>query len=134
MSTSKPPIPRFSKDKSYEMYKKEVSYWCFTTEIDATKQAMTLVLNIPDDSPIKEQVMDNCSEEDLKKADGVKNCFLKFLETIYGKDDLCDTLQKYKDFRDFKRTDGMSMQEYISNFIIKHSTVPNKGLKFPNEI
>ena len=134
MSTTKSLIPCFSKDKSYEMYKKEVSYWTFTTELAPAKQAMTLVLAIPDDSPIKEQVMENCAEDDLKKATGVKDCFLKFLETVYGKDDLCDTLEKYKDFRDFKKTDGMSMQEYITSFIQKHSKVAKKGLKFPNEI
>ena len=62
-----------------------MSYWTFTTELAPAKQAMTLVLAIPDDSPIKEQVMENCAEDDLKKATGVKDCYLKFLGHVFEK-------------------------------------------------
>ena len=131
--TTKTPTPKFSKDKSYDLYKQEVSYWCFATETPKHKQAITLILNIPDDCPIKAQVMENCVQADLEKDEGVKT-YLSFLEKVYGKDDLCDTLDKYRDFRGFKKTDGMSMQEYITGFIQIHSKILKKGVKFPNEV
>ena len=131
--TTKVPPPKFSKEKSFEMYKQEVAMWQFVTETDPTKHALTLILNLPENDPIREQVLDNCTQVDLKKATGVET-YLAYLEKVFGKDDLCDTLDKYKEFRDFKKTDGISMQEYISSFIQKHSRIVKKGLKLPDEV
>ena len=41
---------------------------------------------------------------------------IKYIKNTYGKDELTDSRESYKDFRDYKRKTGQDIGEYISEF------------------
>ena len=52
--------------------------------------------------------------EDLKE-DGLDS-LIAFLDAHLKKDDLADGLEKYEEFEDFQRLNGMNVTEYIASF------------------
>lgn len=59
---------------------------------------------------------------------------IEFLDKHLAKDDLADSLEKFEDFEDFKRSDGQSVNEYISIFDAKYRKIEKKNMKLPPEI
>lgn len=86
-----------------------------------------------DESQIREKVFDQLNLEDLKKETGLKT-LIEFLDKHLAKDDLADSLEKFEDFEDFKRSDGQSVNEYISIFDAKYRKIKKKNMKLPPEI
>lgn len=86
-----------------------------------------------DESQIREKVFDQLNLEDLKKKTGLK-ILIEFLDKHLAKDDLADSLEKFEDFEDFKRSDGQSINEYISIFDAKYRKIEKKNMKLPPEI
>lgn len=86
-----------------------------------------------DESQIREKVFDQLNLEDLKKETGLKT-MIEYLDKRLAKDDLADSLEKFKDFEDFKRADGQSINEYISIFDAKYRKMEMKYMKLPPEI
>lgn len=71
--------------------------------------------------------------EDLKKETGLKT-LIEFLDKYSAKDDLADSLEKFEDFQDFERSDGQSINEYISICDAKYRKIEKKNMKLPPEI
>lgn len=135
MATAKISPPTFSKSKSYELYKQELSAWNEITEIDKKKRGIAIALTLPenDESQIREKVFDQLQLDDLKKDDGLET-LIKFLDKHLAKDDLADSLDKFEDFEDFSRSEGQSVIEYIAMFDNKYRKIEKKGMKLPSEI
>ena len=125
--------PKFSKGR-FAAYKNKVNFWKGVCGLPKKKQAGHLALALPNDleDPLQDQVMEQFTCEELEVDDGVK-ILLDFLEKKYGKDELLDCLDKYKDFRDFVRT-GESITEYISNFDIKYNRLHKLGVILPPSV
>lgn len=56
---------------------------------------------------------------------------ITFLDNHLAKDDLADSLEKSEDLEDFERSDGQSINEYISIFDAKYRKIKKKNIKLP---
>ena len=81
------------------------------------KQGVVIALSLQkgDKDQIREKVFDHISLDDLKMEDGL-DMLISFLDKHLKKDDLADSLDKFGEFEDFHRHDGMSMSENIASF------------------
>ena len=122
--------PIFDDTIKFEAYQREVEAWQEVTGIEKEKQALVLILALPD---LKGEIFENLAIADLKKADGVTT-YLNYLKGKYGKEEIIDSLEKYKSFRDYHRTEGMSMVDYCTGFDQRVNRIKQKGIAIPVEI
>ena len=128
--------PRFDKGKSYELYRKEVLAWGEVTDLPKTKQGIVIALSLPEDDDkrhIKESIFNQISIEILK-TDGGLTVLLNFLDSLLGKDDLMESLEKYDDFEKFERKGGQSIKDYISMLDYKYKKIEKKNMKLTSEV
>ena len=130
MASAKISTPRFDVSSRYEAYEAEVLAWQTVTSLTKEKQAIVLVLAMEE---MKEKVLEEITLADLKAETGVTK-LLKYLKDNFGKDDLIDCLDRYKNFRDYHRTAGQSIGEYCSGFEQRVVRIKGKGLTLPPEI
>ena len=123
--------PGFSS-KNYECYKLELRAWSEETEVSRTKQAIVIALSIPEDA-ISEKVFNQLSLDYLKQEDGL-DILIQFLDSLLGKDELTDSLEKFEDFENFQRADRQSISEFIASFDLKYKKLEKLKMKLPPEI
>ena len=72
-----------------------------------------VALNLPEDDQqkIKEKVFDEIGLDDLHSENGLSILF-ENLDKHLSKDELYDILDKFKDFENFVRKNGQSMNDY----------------------
>ena len=135
MATSKIPLPQFKREKSYSLYKKEVSAWQEVTDVKLEKQGIVLALSLPEteDLNLREKVFENLSLDKLRGDNGVQD-LIGFLDEQFGKDELEDSLQKFEDFEDYCRGSGEDIAQFITNFDLKYNRIKTDTLKLPSEI
>lgn len=124
-------IPVFDTDQCVEYYIEEVEAWTLVTNVKKKCQAIVLVLALKEN--LRRTIWNNVSKTDLNKEDGV-NTYLKFLKSTYGKDDLLDSLDKYRDFRDYKRQVGQTITDFITEFASKVTMIEKKGMHISEEV
>ena len=100
------PIPAFKKGSSVSSFEKEVEAWEIITNIAQAKRAIVLALNLEED--VKNRIFENVTMADLNKNTGVRDV-IKYIKNTYGKDELTDSRESYKDFRDYKRKTGQDI-------------------------
>ena len=81
--------PKFIPDSmQYSLWKKEVNMWSHVTNITKSKQGVMVALySLPPGSKIKDNVMEQLGEGELKNERGLEN-LMKFLDKIYQKNDI----------------------------------------------
>ena len=102
------------------------------TEISKSKQAIVVALSITDDD-IRENIFTQLSLDDLKQENGL-DCLIQFLDSFLGKDEITDTVEKYKDFENLQRADNQSITEFITCFDLKYMKLEKRKIKLPPEI
>ena len=125
--------PEFSKHKSYERYKQELTAWREITDLSKEKQGIAIALSLPENDNIREKVFDEIDLSDLKKNDGFES-LIEFLDKHLGKDDLADSLEKFEDFEDFRREKGQPISDFISLFDQKYHRIEKKDMVLPPAI
>ena len=78
-------------------------------------------------------MFDQISLDDLKREDGL-DILIAFLDKHLKKDDLADSLDKFGEFEDFHRHDGMSISEYIASFDTRYRKIEKLKMTLPSEI
>jgi len=126
--------PVFKSARNYERYKQELLAWREITDLSEYKQGIAIALSLPeDDSQIRDKVFDHIPIIDLKSFDGF-NVLIRFLDKHLAKDDLTDSLEKFEDFDDFRRSEGQSISEFIALFDTKYQKIVKKNMVLPPEI
>ena len=74
--------------------------------------------------------MEEMDKSDLAKEDGLE-ALLSFMELKLGKDDMQDCLDKYEDFKLFKRKEGQKIGDYIIEFEQKYNRILKKDIASP---
>ena len=120
----------YEESTRYVDYAKEIELWKVVTALEPEKQALVLVLALGD---LKKDVLENISLEDLNKETGV-DTYLAYLEGRFGQDELVDSLETYKNFRDYQRCYGQSIGEYCAAFELKLNRIKNNGIVIPPEV
>ena len=119
----------------YESYRQELLAWREVTDLRKEKQGVVIALSLPkgDKDQIREKVFDQISLDDLKKEDGL-DILITFLDKHLKKDELADSLDKFGEFEDFHRHDGMSISEYIASFDSRYRKIEKLKMTLPSEI
>ena len=125
------PTPSYGVDMSISSYEKEVVAWEMITKVARDKRGIMLALNL--EGELKNRVLENVSADSLHKETGVKD-LLQYIKDTFGKDELTDSNECYRDFRDYKRRPGQSINDYISEFSSRVNRLSNKGVNINNEI
>ena len=118
--------PKFSMDKNYEVYKKELDAWKAITSIDADKLGRVVALSLPenDASDIRNKVFNAVN---LDGNDGYTNV-VAFLDSEFKKDAVSDMCDKIRAFMKLHKNSSQTMQQYISEFDRAYTTAKNGGL------
>ena len=119
----------------YESYRQELLAWREVTDLRKEKQGVVIALSLPkgDKDQIREKVFDQISLDDLKREDGL-DILIAFLDKHLKKDDLADSLDKFGEFEDFHRHDGMSISEYIASFDTRYRKIEKPKMTLPSDI
>ena len=93
-SKSYEPPAFVSETKSYSEYKTDLYMWSRITPVPKKSQAEVVVYNYDGDkSRIKEKVVLNIGDKIKESEDGIEE-LIKFLDTIYKKDEMADAWSK----------------------------------------
>ena len=104
-----------SELKTYAAYKKDLELWSRITSLEKGKQAETVVYLLEGDpSRIKEKILTQIPDK-IKGDNGIAE-LIKFLDTIYLKDEMADTWDKYIEFSSLCRMLDQSMEDFISDW------------------
>ena len=124
-----------SNEKTYERWKTEIKAWELVTDVPQAKRGTVIALSLPDNdsSKIREQVFEELSIDDLGKETGLK-ILLDFMDLKLGKEDLEDSLEKYEEFKNYKRSKNQKITEFIIEFEQKYNRIAKKDIKLPGEI
>ena len=125
--------PQYNSLKSYELYKQELLAWKEITELAKEKRGVAIALTLPeeDESKIREKVFDQIKLDDLKKE---TETLIAFLDKHLAKDDLADSLTKFEEFEDYRRSETQSIVDYIGVFDANYRRIEKKGMNLPPEI
>ena len=117
--------PTFSKNKDYSRWKSQVSAWRdVVITNDFVKKAtvgQVLALSLPDSA--EENDIQGKLHDALGKKIGTEGGFdeiIKWLDEHLGRDEVSDTIDKIRDFMEYRRKDGQSVKEYLAGFDAKY--------------
>jgi transposase InsO family protein len=121
--------------KSYERWKQELLAWQEITSLDKKKQGIAVALSLPenDENRVRGKLFAELKLDKLKQDDGMKQ-LVDFLDKHLGKDDIVDSLEKFEEFEDCKRSTTQTISEFILDFDYKYNTIKNKNMTLPSEI
>ena len=125
-------IPEF-KSTNYELWKKEIEAWTVVTDLNKEKQAVAVVLNLPDDKVIKEKVFEELTLEKLNSKNGLSILF-EFLDKHLFHDDVKNCLNKFEEFENFERGPKENIRDYVSQYDLIFSKLEKVNIKLPPEL
>ena len=80
------------------------------------KQGLAIALSLPEEGgDIRDKVFIELDVLALGRDDGV-DILIKFLDKIYKKDESSAAYETWTDFDRYKRTENVSMEEYVTEF------------------
>ena len=103
--------PVLDKIDEIEDWLREIEIWQCVTDIEEKKQGPVVYLSLPD----KIRKSCNISVSDLNKDNGLNTLITK-IKTLYAKDINALAYMAYDQFENFKRTDEMTIVDYINEF------------------
>ena len=114
-SNIKPPS-FVSATKSYAEYKEDLKRWARLTTLEKKYQADMVVYYLDGHpSGVKEKIVTQISDKSIDKEDGVDE-LIKFFDEIYGKDEMADAWDRFKDFTSCVRKEDQSIADFIAEW------------------
>ena len=83
------------------------------TDLNKEKQAVAVVLNLPDDNIIKEKVFEELTLENLNSENGLSILF-EFLDKHLLHDGVKNCLNRFEEFENFERGPRENIRDYVS--------------------
>lgn len=127
---------------SYLMFKKEVRLWAATTNIEAKRQAGTIIFTLPDRA--KEQAIEITLQhlQNGKKVtvDGVEkdltgiDCLLEVLDGVYLEDVSKEKFKCYDKFRTLRREENQDVRDFILEFDKSLKQLREHGIDLPEPV
>ena len=116
MTTNIKPPSFVSSTKTYAEYKEDLKRWSRLTSLDKKHQADMVVYHLDGHpSGVKEKIVTQISEKIAEKEDGIEQ-LIKFLDEIYGKDDMADAWDRFKEFSSCVRKKDQCISEFIADW------------------
>ena len=122
-------------EETYEWWKTEMKAWGLVTDVPKAKRGIAIALSLLDNdsSKIRDEVFEEISNDDLGKETGIKT-LLDLMDLKLSNEDLENSLEKYEEFKNCKRSKNQKITEFISEFEQKYNCIAKKNIKLPEEI
>ena len=116
MTSSIKPPSFVSSSKTYAEYKEDLKRWSRLTSLEKKHQA-DMVVYCLDGHPsgVKEKIVTQISDKIVGKDDGIEQ-LISFLDKIYGKDDMADAWDRFKEFSSCVRKEDQSISDFIADW------------------
>lgn len=128
-SIKSPPVMR--EDISYEDWKSDIEIWSDFTDLDKEKQGSAVFLTLV--GKAQQTVRAGVTRDELKSADGLSKV-LKCLDELYKKDDTSCGFSAYEDFSSYRRSPGVSIEDYLVEFNLKYSKLKSFKMELPDGV
>ena len=128
MSTMKTP-PVFSSKRSYERYRAELTAWSEVTSVKKASWARIIAFNMPDtpdEGDIRGKIFESLGDE-LAGEEGYPK-LLSWLDKHFKRDQDLVMIDSIKQFMKFKKTEDMTISEFLAGFDTAYNTAVKKGL------
>ena len=130
IATMKTP-PAFQEDNmDYEQWKKDLLLWTEFTDISRTKMAIAVHLSLTGRA---RKATSELSMDELKSEDGIDN-LLKKLDRVFMQDENCRCFDNYLAFENYRRAEGDSIDQYLSEFDRRHYKLKECGVQLPDAV
>ena len=124
-------VPVFdSKSEDYETWKKDIQIWSRLTDIEKKKQALAVHLSL---SGRARQATSELKIDQLESDNGLKT-LLEKLDRIFMQDENWKCFNAYLDFENLRKSSDQSVDEFLSEFDLKHYKLKECGVTLPDAI
>jgi len=122
---SKP--PEFVKSKAtFKQWKLNISRWQLVTSTVKANQGVVIMMGIPQEHPLREQLELEVGEAVANNEDGV-TLIVDAVEAIYGEDTQFESYGRYREFESLQRKVGQDVMEYLTEFKRVYGRVKEYG-------
>ena len=127
--------PSFVSDtKTYAEYKEDLKRWSRLTSLEKKQQADMVVYHLDGHpSGVKEKIVTQISDKIIDKDNGIEQ-LITFLDGIYGKDDMADAWDRFKEFSSCTRKEGQSIAEFIANWDNCHHRLKKVNCEYTDTV
>ena len=127
--------PAFISDnKSYAEYKKDLERWSRICGVEKKLQAEIVVYRLDGHpSRIKDKITTQIEDKLEGNENGIKE-LITFLDTIYTKDDMADTWEKFCEFSNIQKKPDQTMSEFIAEWENSYTKMKNKNFVYSDDI
>ena len=123
-----------SDEKAYDVYKEDLNRWSRLSSLDKKLQAEYVVYKLDGHpSRIKDKITTHIGEDLKGNEKGIED-LIKFLDTIYGKDNMADVWEKYKIFSTHYRKPDQSILDFLPQWEMSYQKLKTTGCVYPDLI
>ena len=115
MSGRKLPLPIFSKDANYKVWKNKLDMWKIVCSIPQKEQGIIVLLQSIVDNKKAEKAASTLTADDLKRETRL-DILIEELDNVFKDEIVEDTYGIYLKFSDPKKHPSMSMNDHILEF------------------
>ena len=122
--------PKFSSDKNYTLWKKELQAWTCITSHSKKDWGKIIALSLPESDPsdIREKAfsvdLEPTEENEKQGYDNLMN----FMDDEFKKDSITDMCEHIRKFMKMEKKEEEKMKSYVSNFEAAYKVAKEKGL------
>ena len=122
--------PKFSAENSYESWVKELKLWAICSKVDKKEQGPAVALTL--EGREKEAVLE-LEITELNTDDGLTKLITQ-LDGLYLKDENQRIYTAYEEFETYSRPEGMSIDNFISDFDRLYNKVKAHKIELPDAV
>ena len=123
-------LPPFKEERDFEQWKHELEIWQMVTDLAKEKQGPVLFLSLSEKT---RQACAGITKEELAQDDGVSKVIEKLRE-LYSVSKEQAMFSAYERFESFRRTENMSITEYINQFEQLNMKLTNYEIILPSVV
>ena len=128
--TTKVPPPFNEETMEYEQWKKDISLWTVLTDLDKKKHAIAIHLSLQGRA---RKASSEISVDDMKSDNGL-TILLEKLDRVYLQDANWKCFNTYLSFESYRRPEKCSIDEYLSEFDLRHYKLKECGVTLPDAV
>ena len=134
MATKYPPPQFIDCGSEYPEYRRKLERWCRITNVDKKKQAEVILSRLEGHPSGIESKIDTALGTSIVDTEDGMDKVIKYLDSIYGVDDMTDALTKYKKFTSLRKKTDQSVSEFIAEYERTHIKAKESGCEFSDTV
>ena len=130
MNSDKIPPPFVENVNDYDQWKKDLDLWTAYTSIKEEKQAIAVHLSLTGRA---RKATSEVPASDMKTKDGMSKLIEK-LDRVFMQDANWKCFHTYLSFENYRRKKDCSIDEYLSEFDLRHYKLKECGVELPDAV